>query len=281
MKTLYISDLDGTLLNPDAELSSYTIQTINDLIGKGMNFTVATARSAASAVHILKDLHLTLPIVLMNGVLIYDIPARQYIKIEYLSPETLAFIYKVLNDFELTGFLYEVKDNMLSTYYETLENQAQIEFLSERVNKYRKVFTKVESFTQVEQSHLIYLSLLNTKKRLEGAYQILKTRKDIGLAYYRDVYSKEEMWYLEIFSHKATKYNAVQYLRNTYHFDKIIGFGDNLNDLPLFQACDITCAVANAKEELKKYANYITESNINNGVAEWLRRNYSDVHLSL
>lgn len=281
MKTLYISDLDGTLLNQNAELSSYTIETINALIQKGMNFSVATARSAASAVTILKDLNLTLPIVLMNGVLIFDILSQKYIKTEYLTKDSLSFIFKVLNEFSLTGFLYEVKDNMLSTYYESLENQAQIEFLSERVNKYRKVFTKVDSFTKVDPDHLIYLSLLNTRERLEGAYQMLKSRKDIALAYYRDVYSKEEMWYLEIFSHKATKYNAVKYLKDTYHFDKITGFGDNLNDLPLFEACDVTCAVANAKPELKEHATYVIESNVNNGVAEWLRRNYPDEHLYL
>ena len=43
MKTLFISDLDGTLLQPDAKLSQYTINTINQLIDKGMLFTVATS----------------------------------------------------------------------------------------------------------------------------------------------------------------------------------------------------------------------------------------------
>lgn len=281
MNTLYISDLDGTLLNQKAELSPYTVQTINTLIKKGMNFTIATARSAASAVTILKDLQLTLPVVLMNGVLIYDLSAKRYLNIEYLTPESLSFIYQVLNDFGLSGFLYEVKEHMLSTYYERLSNQGQVEFYTERVNKFRKVFTQVEAFSQVDPAHLVYLSLLDTKEHLEGAYQILKTCPDIALAYYKDVYSKEDLWYLEIFSHRATKYNAAQYLRNAFHFDKITGFGDNLNDLPLFRACEETCAVANAKAEVKETATHIIGSNTEDGVANWLRRNYHDEHLLL
>ena len=45
MKTLYISDLDGTLLNSQGKISDYSIKTINNLINEGMIFTYATARS--------------------------------------------------------------------------------------------------------------------------------------------------------------------------------------------------------------------------------------------
>ena len=48
-KTLYISDLDGTLLNQNAELSAYTKDTLNKMVGEGLYFTVATARTASSA----------------------------------------------------------------------------------------------------------------------------------------------------------------------------------------------------------------------------------------
>lgn len=49
MKTLYISDLDGTLLNSQGKISDYSIKTINNLINEGMIFTYATARSLVSA----------------------------------------------------------------------------------------------------------------------------------------------------------------------------------------------------------------------------------------
>ena len=73
MKTLYISDLDGTLLNENALLSEDTIQGLNKLIEKGVNFTVATARTNATVVKMLKNVNIQLPVILMNGVTIYDI----------------------------------------------------------------------------------------------------------------------------------------------------------------------------------------------------------------
>ena len=41
-KTLYITDLDGTLLNPESKVSDYSVSIINELIDKGALFSVAT-----------------------------------------------------------------------------------------------------------------------------------------------------------------------------------------------------------------------------------------------
>ena len=48
-KTLYVSDLDGTLMRNDETISPYTVRTINELVGRGLAFTYATARSVESA----------------------------------------------------------------------------------------------------------------------------------------------------------------------------------------------------------------------------------------
>ena len=65
MKTLYVSDLDGTLLNSDTKLSDKTKKIINQLVKNGMNFTFATARSITSAYVVTSGpvsyTHLTLP----------------------------------------------------------------------------------------------------------------------------------------------------------------------------------------------------------------------------
>ena len=67
-KKLYISDLDGTLLDNDARLSDFTAEAINKLIMQGMNFTFATARSVYSAKPITSKLNISVPCILMNGV---------------------------------------------------------------------------------------------------------------------------------------------------------------------------------------------------------------------
>jgi hypothetical protein len=50
----------------------------------------------------------------------------------------------------------------------------------------------------------------------------------------------------------------------------MVGFGDNLNDISLFEACDVSCAVKNANEEVKKCADNIIESNAQDGVVKFI-----------
>lgn len=276
MKTLYVSDLDGTLLNKDAVLSPYTIHTINELLHKGLNFSVATARSAATVGKILEPLQLSIPVVLMNGVVIYDLKADEYLNINYLSKSSLDYVYETLKNFSLSGFLYEIKDNTLSTYYENLHNKAMKEFHDERVTLYNKKFTQVNDLKDIISHHTIYLTIMDKEERLAPVYNQLSLHPDLSLAFYKDIYSNEDGWYLEIFSVKATKFNAVTYLRDHFQYERVVGFGDNTNDLPLFKACDTALAVGNAKEEVKNAADGIIETNLEDGVANYLRREFND-----
>ena len=84
-KTLYISDLDGTLLNSVAELSGFTAETLKSLSARGIYFTAATARTAATAAKLLDGLGLRAPAVLMNGVCVFDVDKKEYIKVEVLA----------------------------------------------------------------------------------------------------------------------------------------------------------------------------------------------------
>ena len=59
-KTLYVTDLDGTLMRDDKTISAETIHILNDYIGKGMLFTCATARSVSSASRITSDIRFQL-----------------------------------------------------------------------------------------------------------------------------------------------------------------------------------------------------------------------------
>ena len=82
MKTLYISDLDGTLLNSKKEVTDYTAGIINRCIEAGMLFSVATARMPYGCDYRLKQLNLQTPAILTNGVFIYDFNTKKYLHAE-------------------------------------------------------------------------------------------------------------------------------------------------------------------------------------------------------
>ena len=78
MKTLYVTDLDGTLLNMKQELNKEVAEQINKLINKGINFTVSTGRGDSIRT-ILKDINFKLPAMILNGALNYDFDKRKYV----------------------------------------------------------------------------------------------------------------------------------------------------------------------------------------------------------
>lgn len=277
MKTLYISDLDGTLLHPNVMLSKSTIMILNKLMSQGLLFSIATARSIASVKYILKDLNLTLPIILMNGSCIYDPLIKDYINIEALDKEEAGILLSMIEDNQLKGFLYTIDKGRLSTYYEHLSNPSLKAFFDERVSKYNKVFTKVDKFSSLANDPIVYFTLMDHKENLEEINLMVSKLPNINSVFYKDNYSKD-MWYLEIYSKKASKYHAVKYLRSYLSLDKIIGFGDNQNDIPLFEACDKSYAVDNAIEELKHRADGIIGKNSEDAVANWLNQNMNKVH---
>jgi len=270
--TLYVSDLDGTLLSNDARITDKTLNILNSLIDNGLHFTVATARSIASVKYILKDLKLKLPIILMNGVCIYDPVKKQYINIETFSREDLRLLINLITEYDLKGFMYTIKNEELVTYYEDLNNKALKDFHDERVKNYNKPFNKIDKFSSLMDEPVIYFVLLDRKENLNHIYRLTENLPNINSVFYKDNYS-DDMWYLEIFSQRASKYHAMQFLRNSLSINYIIGFGDNHNDLSLLKACDKFYAVENAVEELKLKADGIIGKNTEDGVALWLKQN--------
>ncbi|MDD4125055.1 MAG: HAD family hydrolase [Eubacteriales bacterium] len=266
-----MSDLDGTLLNRNAKLSEYTVNILNALIAKGVHFSVATARTAATSVLMLEHVAINAPLILMNGVLIYDMTEKRYVKKELLEKEKTHRIISTMKKTELTGLMYALSDDELITYYERLDNEALKNFVYERMRKYNKQFSQIDNFADAE-TEIIYFCFLDNDDNIHRLYKEIKDIGGLRIERYQDIYS-DDLWYMEVFNETASKYNAVQFLRQNYGFDKVIGFGDNLNDIPLFDACDECYAVANAKPELKERATAVIGVNDEDGVAKWLEEN--------
>jgi len=271
--TLYISDLDGTLLNDAAELSAYSARCLNELIADGLNFSVATARTPFSAGKILSGLTLNMPIVLLNGVIVQDKANDGFIKVCRIEPDTVMAVVEMLRKFKMTGFLYAIRDGGLVTYYESVDRKPLRDFMEERKTRYYASFRQAESFSEVSAGSVIYFSLLDTAEMLRPVHEALSALPDLNLTLYKDTYTRD-LWFLEMFGVEASKYNAVKYLREACGFGRIVGFGDNYNDLPMFEACDVRVATANAKPEVKAAADFICDTNENDGVIKWIQTYY-------
>lgn len=265
---LFITDLDGTLLDKNAELPETSCKILGRLISDGLNFTVATARTIASAGKILSGLDLRLPMILMNGVLIYDPIKKEYEVVNRLPEESAEKILEMRSRLDISPFMYTMKNNEMHTYFDRLANSAMEDFYAERTKKYYKTFTQADKLENIRDD-IIYFCFIDKKERLQPLYDEISADSSVGMTFYHDIYS-DDMWYLEVFSAAASKEAGVRYLREKYRFDRITAFGDNLNDLPMFAAADVKIAVKNAAAELLAGCDRVIGSNSENGVAKYL-----------
>ena len=268
MKTLYISDLDGTLLNNSAEITEKSKNLLNEFIEKGNYFSVATARSEATVLQMLSEVPVNVPVVLMNGVALMNAKEREYIKVEAISSVSKEKFLDTVCAFGSPGFIFCI-DGGLSTFYENTTAPNSKQFIKEREEKYGKKFTKVETFRECRNLNVVYYSYSDKYEKIKPFYDEMMKIDGIRCEFYGYTYNPD-FWYFEVCSDKASKYNAVQFLKKKYGFERVVAFGDNLNDLPIFKAADESYAVENAKEDVKNHATAVIGKNTDDAVAEFL-----------
>lgn len=257
MKKLYISDMDGTLLKSDGTLSEYSKQKINDFYNRDILFSVATARSSISVADFLKDVRLNAPIVLMNGVFVYDFENKKAVKYYEIEEKAFLSVVKMFEKylFHPNLFLYGEDGEMYIELVQT-DNEIMEWFYNTRSKKLGNRFNRVDDLAVVPKGqHPVYFSyfapyeqLLPFKKEIDGI-------EGVSYAFYKDSYS--DLWLIEIYSAEASKARGAVDVKKITGADFVVGFGDNLNDILLLENVDMPIAVENAVPELKKIAKKI------------------------
>ncbi len=275
MRTLYISDLDGTLLNNHGEMSDAAADMLNRSLELGIQFSINTARTPATVFSIMKNVHLNLPYSMMNGVLVYNPVQKEYLKIHVMTPETAMVILGIIKLHKLQCFLYTMEAGELCTYFDSVESHSLNKFRNERIQKYDKQFQEVNDLSICVNKGVIYFCLRERKELLQGLYRDLQAVRGASAIFYPDVYHEEWM-YLEIYSDQASKAGALNTIKEWGRFDYVVGFGDAENDKEMFQCCDETYAVSNASSDIQDMADGIIPSNEDYGVPRFLRKKLHD-----
>lgn len=274
IKTLYISDLDGTLLDPAGEITEKTTEIINSLADKGLNFTFATARTIYSAAVIAAGLNISTPCILMNGVCLYDLKKQKYVSIESVSKKLSERVFSIFEEHGAEYFMFRICGEKLTTYYTELTERVMAGFAEDRQKNYGKPFIQCCDMRDVTDGEAVYFTAMSGYDKLLPVRNAVIETEGLDCAFYEDTYTRK--WYLEVFSSGASKANGIKKLREIYGYDRVLCFGDNLNDLSMFEQSDVGIAVANAKDEVKAAADIVIGSNDRDGVAEYLIQNFRE-----
>jgi Cof subfamily protein (haloacid dehalogenase superfamily) len=271
MEELYISDLDGTLLNSSGVLSHKSIETLNSLIENGLNFTIATARSLDSAMPIVGELNLKLPMVLYNGVLVYDPIQKINIHENFIDKQDKKFIIEEFEQGGLEPIVFTLDQlNNPSAFYRSISNPQMTNYIDNRLSQKDKRFKKVEDFNQALLQNVITVISIGDKATLLAVKNRIENALEIEIHFAEDIYYKEAYW-LEFAAPNSSKKDGVSFLKNHLNPEKIICFGDNLNDIPMFEIANEKYATSNARNELKAIATEVIGKNNDDAVARFLQ----------
>ncbi|MDE6601175.1 MAG: HAD family hydrolase [Lachnospiraceae bacterium] len=267
MRTLYVTDLDGTLLNGNDQISQYSIETINGLVAKGMQFTYATARSLVSASVVAKGLSTTIPVIAYNGALIINPDTGEVISSLSFTKEEADYVSGVLQENGANPLVYAYVDGVERVSYVTgRENEGIRRYLD--VRKGDRRFRPLKDETYLYQGNVFYFTCIADREELLPLYEIFAGDGRFRCTLQQELYRPE--YFLEIMPKKASKAEAIKRLKEIWHCDRVVSFGDAVNDIPMFEISDACYAVANAVPELKARATGVIASNDEDGVAKWL-----------
>lgn len=262
---IVFSDIDGTLLNAERELSDFTISEIKR-IKDTIPVILISSRMPSAMTHLQEELNITnLPLICYNGGLI--LVDKKPIHSTFIAPN----IIQELHTFN--------KDNLfhISLYHNDDWFVPQMDFWANREAQNTKVTPVIKSTKAViedwknENKGAHKIMCMGDEKYIDQAFKFLETNFSDALHLYRS-----KPTYIEVAHKSISKLTAIELLLNTHYkfsLSDAVAFGDNYNDIAMIKAVGTGVAVANAKPETLKIADVVTLSGKEDGVATYIKNN--------
>ena len=190
MKTLYLSDLDKTLLNSQQELSLYTINTIHELINQGIYFSFATARSLITTKQVTEGLNISLPVIVYNGTFVMDYLTGDILISHYFNDDIKDVIRDLIHH-HICPIVYSFDHgkerlSFLSIY----QSKGIKDYLSKRKHDIR--MNPVDSLDELLSGNIFYITCIDESHQLDHLYK--KYKDQYICLYQKDVY-KDDQWF--------------------------------------------------------------------------------------
>jgi Cof subfamily protein (haloacid dehalogenase superfamily) len=277
--TLYVSDLDGTLLDGNARLSPRSLAIIASLLADGLQFSVATARSVVSVRSILAGLPLKLPVVEFNGAFLSDLETGRHLVVHSLPPGLADDLHGLILESGHAPFVSTFDGNRDCLYYDELQNAGMKWYRDDRLEHSDPRLRRVSSTKEALHEQVVCLTVIGRRGPLEELKNrvLLHAGLQVELHIMPHLYSEGWDW-LTIHDHRATKDQGIRALRGCCGLSEaeLVVFGDEANDVKMFRAADRGIAVANATSELKEVSHAIIGANVDDSVALYLQEAWRD-----
>jgi Cof subfamily protein (haloacid dehalogenase superfamily) len=270
---VFITDLDGTLLRSDQTISEASVDILTNALDQDIVISYATARGFISANSVAAAVPWKYPVILYNGALIYDGINNKVIDGYWLDNKTTETIIEIGKRYNITPFYFalDVDDNE-RVLHETLVREGDMQFHLSRENDPR--FMEVEALKCPIDHRTLTLSYIGLLEEVEPVLE--EVTKCLGNKVYSHImkdYYIENHYFLEFSHPMANKKDGLRLWAKNMNVstEDIVIFGDNLNDIGLFEIAGYKVAVNNAQERIKELSDEIIGSNDEDGVAKYIQ----------
>ncbi len=272
LKTLFVSDLDGTLLTAAERISAYSLRLLNEMIdGAGLCFTYATARSLNSAAKALWGLRQVLPVVLYNGAVVMEPWSRRMLYNLHFDGAQLADLRRYIEEEGVYPIVYSFsKDGKERlSWVAGKESAGMLRYLSRREGDLR--LHPVASYDELAEDEVFYFNCIESREKLEGLCARVRARQDLKCIFEQETYQTD--YWCEIMPAGTSKGEGALRVKRLLGAEKLVVFGDAPNDRELFLAADESYAVMNADEGLKALATGVIGYSEEDAVVKFLAEN--------
>lgn len=270
MKKLFLTDLDHTFLRDDLTISTDSLSTWNS-VAKDYIMGIATARTYKKSAQFLEGLHINAPMILLDGSLIIT-QEKKILDMKIISQEIGNEIIACGAKLGIYPFVLALKDHNLNEaflYPKQLNHHQQELLLRYKGDDNLQECTDIRAMK--DNFKLVYFG---EKAQLEELQNNLQTIFKDEIKYILAPEHYLGCYFLTLLHKDADKAHGLQTVHELMQIDfkDFTVFGDNLNDLGMFQLSHTSVAVANAHEDLKKIATVVsTHTNNEDAVAKYLQ----------
>ena len=250
---LYITDLDGTLLDPDARLSPTTRAGLERLLTADVTFTIATARNPHSIREILGDVRLTLPVIAQHGALLTDMATLAHLRVRAMTSGAALAVLDTAKQHGTSAWISTTTGTRDHVSYDVVTNGGMQWYLDDRVAAADQRLRRVGDLTSIFDEQVTCVTVMAQPDVTDAVAAALRNEHPgaMTIHVYDNAYSPGWRW-LTAHATDAGKDNGVRDLLERHELSdhEIVVFGDTTGDLPLFDVAHRRIAVANADQEL-------------------------------
>lgn len=261
-KAIFI-DIDGTLRNNKRELSKRTIEAIKKVTEKGILVVLCSGRPIKYTEDLSRQCYASNYIITCNGGCIYDYEKNETLYSSIIDKDSIIKLYNIAQNIDVRLLMYTL-DNIVVTKLKYLDGR------EEMLTKNIEDFVKDNDIIQCVIVDTDFYKIKSIKEEIENIKNVEIKNQHKSLI--DENFSKQGNIYYDVASIESNKGEAVKEFCNILNIDlkDVIAIGDGINDIPMFKIIGHSVAMENASDEVKEYANEITLSNEQDGVAIFL-----------